>query len=94
MATTNPSLPPKNIRPVDRFITTHDSEGKAVFSKKVDESLEFKTVSDDAQFGLGYVTDQFPVDFGKEKDVQIYEHFLANPPATRRPWWFSCEIRG
>jgi len=77
---TKPPPPPKNICSVERFTTTHDGEGKVVFSKKVDESLEFKTVSDDAQFGLGYVTNQLPVDFGQEKAVETYEHFLANPP--------------
>jgi quercetin dioxygenase-like cupin family protein len=60
MAETNFS----NLPPIRRLITTHDSSGKATFSK----------------FWLAYTTKEFPVNLNQERDIEDYKPFLESPP--------------
>lgn len=62
-----------------RFITTHDSSKKAVFSNAVSEDNKFDRIPG-AAFGLGYVTKGFPVELNKDADLQVYKPYLESPP--------------
>jgi len=79
-------LLPNGLPDVQRLITTHDSSGKAIFSKDLPSESSFRQVSLGANFFLGYTTKGFPVDLNADKadavpkDVQSYEKDLNSPP--------------
>jgi len=75
MAETN-KLPP-----IYRYITTHDSAGKAIFSTALPEESERKYLPDNsACFALSYATKGFLVDLRDDSDIHTYENFLENAP--------------
>ncbi|KAK5113556.1 hypothetical protein LTR62_003425 [Meristemomyces frigidus] len=66
---------------VSRFVTTHNAEGKAVFSDAVGEAAAPKVVGGgDAIFGLQYCSEQFPVDLNADRDIEAYKKFSQQPP--------------
>jgi hypothetical protein len=74
-----------NLPSVNRFITTHNAEGKATFSDALPEALEWKGLPNGAAFGLGYTTEQYPVDFNNDKDLTTYQSYLRSPPGLVVP---------
>lgn len=68
-----------NLPSLKRFITTHDSSKKAIFSNAVSEDNKFDPIPG-AAFGLGYVTKGFPVELNKDADLQVYKPYLESPP--------------
>jgi len=68
-----------------RYITDHNSEGKAIFHTSLSESLPIKPVDGTARFGLGYVTDKTPVDFTGDADLATYKQYQSNPPGIVIP---------
>jgi quercetin dioxygenase-like cupin family protein len=74
-----------NLPSVNRFITTHNAEGKATFSDAFPEELEWKGLPNGAGFGLGYTTEQYPVDFNNDKDLSSYKSYLQSPPGLVVP---------
>jgi quercetin dioxygenase-like cupin family protein len=56
----------------NRFITTHNASGKAVFSDTVAEPIPFQQIPNDAIFSLCYATNQTPVTLSDDADVDIY----------------------
>jgi len=67
---------------LQRIVTTHDSEGKAIVDKSVDTKAPFdgNIEKGNAAFMLGYTTTEFPVNLTDGKDIETYNHFLVNPP--------------
>ncbi|KAF2218869.1 hypothetical protein BDZ85DRAFT_244416 [Elsinoe ampelina] len=65
-----------------RYVTGHNSEGKAIVSSDVDSSPPWQTNIEGgrAAFCQAYITSSFPVDFNGEKDVETYKGFLKDPP--------------
>lgn len=74
-----------NLPSVNRFITAHNAEGKAVFSDAVPETLEWKGLPNGARFGLGYTTEQYPVDLNDDKDISTYKSYMQSPPGLVVP---------
>lgn len=70
---------------ISRFITDHDGQGKAIFSKKIDESLPWQTLADGARFCLGFTTRKTPVDMNQEQDLTDYEKDLIDKPGIMIP---------
>jgi len=68
------------LRPVNRYITTHNSEGKAIFSTALEDESKMKPLPDNMGFALSYTTESFPVDMTDDKDVTEYEKYLNKPP--------------
>lgn len=66
--------------PITRFITTHNAEGKAIFSDAVSEEAERKPVDGTATFALSYCTGDYPADLNEDKDIKIYQEYLSKPP--------------
>jgi quercetin dioxygenase-like cupin family protein len=75
----------ETVRPVKRFITTHNSEGKAVFSSAIPEQAAFQVLPDGAGFFLGYATSTFPVELSSDTDIQNYSSYLSNLPGITIP---------
>ncbi|KAF2089644.1 hypothetical protein K490DRAFT_37857 [Saccharata proteae CBS 121410] len=66
--------------PVNRFITTHNEDAKAVFSTAVSEESKMAEIPGNMGFALSYTTKGFPVDLNNDKDIDIYKPFLESPP--------------
>ena len=75
----------ENLRPIKRFITTHNAEGKSVFSTTLSEEAPTTTLPDGIRLTLMYATDVFPSNLEHEKDVSTYQHFTENPPGVSIP---------
>lgn len=73
------------LRPLNRYITTHDADGTTGFQDKVPESLEWQQLANGARFSLGYATNEIPVELSDDKDVTVYQHFLGNLPGITIP---------
>ncbi|KAH6649277.1 hypothetical protein F5144DRAFT_477599 [Chaetomium tenue] len=65
----------------NRFITTHNAEGKAVIDESIPAPAPFYSLGEgDASFAQCYVTSTFPVDIANDADTTAYRAFLADPP--------------
>ncbi|KAF2205537.1 hypothetical protein GQ43DRAFT_436880 [Delitschia confertaspora ATCC 74209] len=65
---------------IHRYITTHDSNGKAIFSNVVPEENPMVPNDDGIAFALSYTTKGFPVDMNNDEDLKVYEKYLHTPP--------------
>lgn len=63
-----------------RLVTTHNAEGKAVFSKAVPEVAQQKLVGKEAVFALGYTTSEFPANLNGDKDIESFQQYDTQPP--------------
>lgn len=64
-----------------RLITTHNAEGKAVFSDAVTETAEQKPIGGgDVKFGLQYCSEEFPAELNSDKDIEVYKKYSAEAP--------------
>ncbi len=71
---------PKNIRRLNRYITTHNADGKAIFSTTLSEVMPVQSMADGADFSLAYTSDHFPAQLNNETDVTEYSSYLTSPP--------------
>ncbi|KAJ9653147.1 hypothetical protein H2198_007659 [Neophaeococcomyces mojaviensis] len=85
MSSSPPTLLDNKLPAIARFITDHDENGKAVFSNRVDESLQWQELPDGARFCLGFTTRRTPVDLCNQKDLSDYEKDLENKPGIMIP---------
>ncbi|KAI9930234.1 hypothetical protein ASPWEDRAFT_99797 [Aspergillus wentii DTO 134E9] len=83
---------PKTLRPLSRFITTHDAEGKAIFSNAISEEMPVTPIPDSAHFSLAYTTEHFPAQFNNDADIPEYEKYLTNPPGIVISTGSVCRI--
>ncbi|KAF1911317.1 hypothetical protein BDU57DRAFT_100471 [Ampelomyces quisqualis] len=65
---------------IQRYITGHDKNGKAIFSKAFAEESKMKANDDGLAFALSFTTKGFPVDMEEDKDLDVYGEFLNSPP--------------
>ncbi|KAK4542360.1 hypothetical protein LTR36_006816 [Oleoguttula mirabilis] len=67
---------------INRLITTHNAEGKAVFSDAVDAETPLNAIDKKSGvlFGLHYASEQFPVQMNDDKDIQVYKQYMQKPP--------------
>ncbi|KAF2744044.1 hypothetical protein M011DRAFT_409427 [Sporormia fimetaria CBS 119925] len=65
---------------IHRYITTHDNQGKAVFSHKFDEESKMKAHEDGIAFALSFATKGSPVDMDDDADLRVYEGYTKDPP--------------
>ncbi|KAL2128907.1 hypothetical protein VTI74DRAFT_8485 [Chaetomium olivicolor] len=65
----------------NRFITTHDAEGRAIIDESIPAAAPFYSLGkDDASFAQCYVSSEFPVNISNDADKTAYSNFLNNPP--------------
>ncbi|KAE8154449.1 hypothetical protein BDV25DRAFT_172098 [Aspergillus avenaceus] len=81
----------KNIRPLQRFITTHNAQGQAVFSNNLSEDMPVQKVNE-VTFSLAYTTDQFPAQLSADADLTSYEQNLSSPPGLSISTGTVCRI--
>lgn len=65
---------------VHRYITSHNEEGKAIFSDALPEESAMKPNDDGIAFALSYTTKGFPVIMDDDADIKVYEKFLDDAP--------------
>ena len=65
---------------INRLITTHNAEGKAVFHNAVAPETPLDTIGGGVLFGLHYSSEQFPVQMNGDQDIQAYQKNLQEPP--------------
>ncbi|KAL2207519.1 hypothetical protein CC79DRAFT_1333325 [Sarocladium strictum] len=69
---------PNTLPRIHRYITTHDTRGKAVYSNAVPEALNFwKVDAADGQaagFELGYTTAGLPIDLNGDQDLLSFKN--------------------
>lgn len=65
---------------INRYITTHDERGDAIFSKQVSEESPMIPIHDGLSFALSYTTKSFPIDTTSEADIGVYSSFLSSRP--------------
>ncbi|KAL2784901.1 hypothetical protein BJX66DRAFT_74131 [Aspergillus keveii] len=66
----------KTLRPLSRFITTHDSSGKAIFSTTLSEQMPVSPIPDGADFSLAYTTSTYPAAISSDADINSYASYL------------------
>lgn len=71
---------PSPLRELNRHITDHNEEGKAVFSTTIPPSAQWTAAGEFAKFFLGYCTKTFPVRLSSTADIDTYADFLSSPP--------------
>lgn len=77
---------------INRLITTHNDEGKAIFSSDIADQLPFQELPDGARFCLGYATNTVPADLNNDLDLRTYENYLDNKPGVMIPNGTVCRI--
>lgn len=65
---------------IHRYITTHNEEGKAIFSNALPEESTMKPNDDGIAFALSYTTKGSPVTMDDDADIKVYEKFLDDAP--------------
>ncbi|KAJ5094760.1 hypothetical protein N7456_010621 [Penicillium angulare] len=88
----DPTQTPKNLRPLSRFITTHDSTGKAIFSNALSEDMPIQSMKDGADFSLAYTSSHFPAQLNNDADLAEYSSYLTTPPGITISTGNVCRI--
>jgi hypothetical protein len=65
---------------VNRYITSHNSKGQAIFHTGLADESKFAVLPDNMAFALSYTTEGFPVDINQDADIKVYETYLEKPP--------------
>ncbi|KAJ5220721.1 uncharacterized protein N7469_009608 [Penicillium citrinum] len=83
---------PKTMRPLNRFITTHDESGKAIFSSTLPEEMPVQPIGDGADFSLAYTSSHFPAELNNDTDISEYKDYLTSPPGITISTGTVCRI--
>ncbi|KAJ5302540.1 hypothetical protein N7476_009339 [Penicillium atrosanguineum] len=83
---------PKNIRPLNRYITTHNNSGQAIFSSAISEVMPVQRIPDSADFSLAYTSDHFPAQLNNDSDITEYNNYLSSPPGITISTGTVCRI--
>jgi len=83
---------PKTMRPLNRFITTHDESGKAIFSDTLPEEMPVQPIGDGADFSLAYTSSHFPAELNNDTDISEYKDYLTSPPGITISTGTVCRI--
>ncbi|KAF1813572.1 hypothetical protein P152DRAFT_285412 [Eremomyces bilateralis CBS 781.70] len=69
-----------DLPPVQRHITTHRSDGKAVFDTSIPTESKTAALPDNMGFALSYATSGFPISLSSSNDIATYYDYLSSPP--------------
>lgn len=86
MSAKQPHIPSLN-----RHITTHDQNGKAIFSTRLPEPMPQQNVNG-IPFGLAYTSNEFPAQLSADADIKNYEANLTTPPGLVISTGTVCRI--
>ncbi|KAK1059817.1 hypothetical protein LTR12_006865 [Friedmanniomyces endolithicus] len=88
----SPQPTSKDLRPIHRYITTHDEHGKAIISRTIPSAAPVKDINDGTvQFSLMYTNSGLP-QLSKDADIAFYQNHLANAPAITIPEGTVCRV--
>ncbi|KAL2784514.1 hypothetical protein BJX66DRAFT_348233 [Aspergillus keveii] len=73
------------LRPLNRYITTHDANGVTGFQEQLPEPLQWQQLANGARFSLGYATNETPVELSEDKDLEVYGSYLKDLPGITIP---------
>jgi quercetin dioxygenase-like cupin family protein len=77
-----------NLPNIKRLVTTHDKNGKAIFTQGSlsSEAVPWEPIDDGTKaFGLAYTTSSAPAKLQGDKDIAQYEQYLENKPGLTIP---------
>lgn len=86
MSTNQLQLPSQN-----RYITTHNANGKAIFSNQLPAAMP-KQIFNGVPFGLAYTSGEFPAQLSADADLAKYEANLSTPPGLVISTGTVCRI--
>lgn len=77
-----PTHKENNLPHIHRYITTHTTEGEAVFIShaQLPDYMPSKPAGDDGEIALLYATTSIPTMVEDEVDIAMYDEFLHQPP--------------
>ncbi|KAJ5731717.1 uncharacterized protein N7483_006225 [Penicillium malachiteum] len=84
--------PPKTFRSLNRFITTHNAAGEAIFSDTLSETMPVQSMADGADFSLAYTSSHFPAQLNDDADIKEYNDYLTSPPGITISSGNVCRI--
>ncbi|KAJ5622654.1 hypothetical protein N7528_005886 [Penicillium herquei] len=84
--------PPKTFRSLNRFITTHNAAGEAIFSDILSEDMPLQSMADGADFSLAYTSSHFPAQLNADADIKEYNDYLTSPPGITISTGNVCRI--
>ncbi|EPS26472.1 hypothetical protein PDE_01409 [Penicillium oxalicum 114-2] len=72
---------------IHRYITTHNSEGEAVFVShaQIPDYMPSTPAGEDGEIALLYATTSAPAIIDNEADLAMYDEFLHQPPGLTTP---------
>jgi hypothetical protein len=76
----NPQIGENGLPVVNRYITTNNSEGKAILASEPSPLNVWQKIGNIANFFLGYTTRTFPTSMKDENDIKSYTKDLGEPP--------------
>ncbi len=89
---TSTSHPAKDIRPLSRFITTHNADGKAILADTVSPQAPVQDILGGAlQFPSMYTNARHP-QMSNDKDINEYSEHLITPPGITIPNSTVCQV--
>lgn len=84
---------PNQLPPVNRYVTSHNSKGEAIFSNDIPNEVPRNDLPGGrANFYLGYTTTGFPVSLNNDVDVDNYKPLLASPPGLTLSNGSVCRV--
>ena len=87
------SQPPNTNRPIHRFITTHNADGKAVFSDAIPTEAPIREIGTDGNmtFSLMYTNASLPAQLDGN-DISTYQDYLVTPPKITISGGSVCRV--
>jgi quercetin dioxygenase-like cupin family protein len=77
-----PTHKENNLPHIHRYITTHSTDGEAVFVShaQIPDYMPSKPAGEDGEIALLYATTSTPTNVDDEADIAMYDEFLHQPP--------------
>jgi hypothetical protein len=88
----SPSLPDKKLQPISRYITTHDTSGKAILLNDIPEQAPAQIMPDGSSFSLLYTSNQSPARLNNNEDLLTYNNYITNPPGLTISTGTICRL--
>ncbi|CAG8960142.1 hypothetical protein HYFRA_00010621 [Hymenoscyphus fraxineus] len=88
---------PNGLRDINRFITTTNDEGKAIYSDALPPNAKWQEIGDTFNFFLGYTTEKFPAcldptNSSTPEDIEKYSKDLETPCGLAKSTGTVCRI--
>lgn len=70
----------KDLSTPQRYVTTHNGDGMAIFSSALPNQPPQSTLSDGMEVSFCYATTRIPAKLDQDRDIDDYQHLVQNPP--------------